>query len=425
MPRRRLWVAGAAVAAGVAIFGGSILWRARSALNEMRDRVAAEGDLRISVRPFAPAIPAGLEPVGAPAVFNDAQVFDGRLFLAGPAGLTAYDADGIVAARYRVGLQLPSAPVTALAVGLAGDSRAPELWIGTQGQGLVAFDGRAFRQILPEDADFAKITALLPVSTGRILIGTEKAGVLVYDGSHLRAFHSSVGNVHVTALAGDDADLWVATLDHGLLHWRAGAAETLADALPDKTVLSLATSGDVVYAGTALGVVELRGGAVTRTLASGYFAQSLYAADRKLWMGTLEEGMLEVPLDARAARGVGLRGAEVCPGCSIKKIFRMEREIYTLAEGSLWRGAETVLHTEDAVLKDRNVAALAMDSGGRLWIGYFDRGLQILSPGAHDRGMEFDDDQLFCINRIVHDGARGVSAVATANGLVLFDASTA
>src|SRR5712692_4392409 len=106
MSRRKLWLAGAAIAAVAAILGSSVLWRARSALNEMRDRVAAEGDLRIAVRPFVPAIPAGLEPIGAPAVFSDAQVFDGRLFLAGPAGVTAYDADGTVAARYRVGLEL-------------------------------------------------------------------------------------------------------------------------------------------------------------------------------------------------------------------------------------------------------------------------------------------------------------------------------
>ena len=31
---------------------------------------------------------------------------------------------------------------------------------------------------------------------------------------------------------------------------------------------------------------------------------------------------------------------------------------------------------------DGNISALATDSSGRLWIGYFDRGLQILPPGA-------------------------------------------
>src|SRR5205085_6545204 len=128
------------------------------------------------------------------------------------------------------GIELPSAPVTALAVGLAGDSRAQEIWIATAGQGLVAFNGSSFRQILPEDASVSKLTALLPVSTGRILIGTEKAGVLVYDGSHLRAFHPSLANMHVTALTGDDADVWVGTLDRGLVHWRAGSAAIIADA---------------------------------------------------------------------------------------------------------------------------------------------------------------------------------------------------
>src|SRR5262249_48254422 len=148
-------------------------------------------------------------------------------YVAGPSGLSVYDANGAAAARYRVGIELPPAPVTGLGVGLAGDSRAPEMWIATAGQGLVAFNGNGFRQILPEDTAFAKLTALLPVSTGRILIGTEKAGVLVYDGSHLRAFHPSLGNIHVTTLAGDDTDLWVGTLDRGLVHWRAGAAETI------------------------------------------------------------------------------------------------------------------------------------------------------------------------------------------------------
>src|SRR5712691_390430 len=167
MPRRKVWLSGAALAAGAAIVGGSVLWHARSALNDATDRVASQGDLRISVRPVSLAIPAGLEPIGTPAVYNDAQVYQGRLFLAGPAGLTAYDSNGNVAARYRVGMELPSAPVTALAVGLAGDSRAPELWIATAGQGLVAFDGHGFRQIRPEDAKHRKVTALLPLSTGR------------------------------------------------------------------------------------------------------------------------------------------------------------------------------------------------------------------------------------------------------------------
>ena len=151
-------------------------------------------------------------------------LFERHLYIAGPAGISKYDgASGSILARYRVGAELPPAPVTSLAIGLAGDSRGRELWIGTWGEGLVAFDGRSFRQIRAEDARLRKITAILPVETGRILIGTEKAGVLVYDGHALAPFHPSVADVAVTALAGNDADLWIGTLDRGLLHWKAGA----------------------------------------------------------------------------------------------------------------------------------------------------------------------------------------------------------
>jgi hypothetical protein len=134
MSRRRVWLAVAILAAAATIFGGSALWRARGVLREAREHVSAGASYRFSVRPIVPVIPVGLESMGAPAVFNDAAVFEGHLYIAGPSGLTKYDgSSGALAARYRVGAELPSAPLTSLAVGLAGDSHAPELWIGTWG----------------------------------------------------------------------------------------------------------------------------------------------------------------------------------------------------------------------------------------------------------------------------------------------------
>jgi len=53
-------------------------------------------------------------------------------------------------------------------------------------------------------------------------------------------------------------------------------------------------------------------------------------------------------------------------------------------------------------------------------VGYFDRGLDVLST-AGQRTQHYEDDRLFCINRIVLDARRNSMAVATANGLVLFD----
>jgi ligand-binding sensor domain-containing protein len=436
MSRRRLWLALAVVVAGAAIFGGWALWRAGGALREARAHVAAGSSFRFTARPISAVLPAGLQFVGAPAAFADAQVFQGHLFIAGPTGLIEYDQDGAVIIRYRVGAELPPAPLISLAVGQAGDSQGPELWIATGGEGLLAFDGRNFRQIRADEPHLRKLTAILPLDTGRIVMGTEKAGLLVYDGRELKPFHPSLMDLPVTALAGTEESLWIGTLDRGLLHWKAGALDAtdgvVNEALPDRQILSLArmqaTESETIYAGTAMGVAEIRDGKFTRVLAPGYFAQSLLAADGQLWVGTLEEGMLALRLDAHLERGSQLGQAKVCPDCSIHKILRIGNDVYALAENGLWRGSEAVLNSErnpgDAPLVDRTIAALKMDGTGRLWIGYFDRGLQILDPGG-TRGDHFEDDHLFCVNRIANDPARGVTAVATANGLVMFDAATA
>src|ERR1700732_2754025 len=115
MSRRRVWLVGAILAAAAMIFGGSVLWRAGGALREAREHVSAGAAFGFSVRSIVPLIPAGLESLGAPAVFNDAVVFEGHLYIGGPAGLTKYDgASGTVVARYRVGAELPPAPLTSL-----------------------------------------------------------------------------------------------------------------------------------------------------------------------------------------------------------------------------------------------------------------------------------------------------------------------
>jgi ligand-binding sensor domain-containing protein len=99
---------------------------------------------------------------------------------------------------------------------------------------------------------------------------------------------------------------------------------------------------------------------------------------------------------------------------------------YALAEDALYAiedrtgGFRRVLDADRAQLSDRNISALAVDPAGRLWVGYFDRGLDILSPSG-ERLTHVEDEHVFCVNRIVHDREAGITAVATANGLVLFD----
>ncbi len=86
-------------------------------------------------------------------------------------------------------------------------------------------------------------------------------------------------------------------------------------------------------------------------------------------------------------------------------------------------GGETIAAAPSSSLTAGHIAALHVDTHGRLWVGYFDRGLDVLAVQGSSNAIHFEDDALFCINRIEEDPATGNIAVATANGLALFDAN--
>jgi ligand-binding sensor domain-containing protein len=79
-----------------------------------------------------------------------------------------------------------------------------------------------------------------------------------------------------------------------------------------------------------------------------------------------------------------------------------------------------VLSRAGGMLTARHVSALLAARDGRLWVGYFDRGLDIL-PADAGVARHIEDNHIFCVNRIVEDPRQGLIAVGTANGLVLFD----
>jgi ligand-binding sensor domain-containing protein len=427
--RRTALIIFAAIAVSFLIYFAASLANASRSLRRAQHDVARETQLAYrSVRLDRP-ISTGFEPVSSPAQFRDAALLNGRLFLCGPSGLLEYAVDGKLHKHFRPGLELPAAPLVAIASAPGAGWSSQQLWIATAGAGLLRFDGAAFEQILPANAAARSLTSVLPLASGRILLGTEKAGVLVWDGKALTELHPSLAGFHVTALAGSEADLWIGALDRGALRWHAGQLDrfTESSGLPDAQVLSLAVDGPTAFVGTALGAAEFRDGRFTRVLAPGIFAQTLLVHADTLHIGTLEEGIVDVALAAAKSRPRAriLASAEG----AITRLVELNNRIYALTENALYQrrpdGAlEPALDrtVQPSQLTDRNISALAFDRAGRLWVGYFDRGLDILEPSL-DRARHIEDDRVFCVNRIVTEDERGVTAVATANGLSLFDAS--
>lgn len=413
LKRRRVLLTMAAIVVAVAAVSiGRTLWQAGRAFDDSQQAAAQSGRSALSVAAFQRTPPAGFEPVGGPAAFRDVAVFAGSLFLCGPGGVWRYDTEGRVLASYRAGLELPPAPAVSLAVARLGDAGAEELLIATAGEGVLAFNGREFRQLRPAAARLRQVSALLPLADGKLLWGTAQGGLWLYEGGELRVFHPQLKDAAVTALAGDAADLWVGTLQNGAWHVRGGRATKVHQGRVNAVVREDARA----WLGTPLGMVAVSGDRVERTWAAGTFVQTMLLADGEMTVGTLEDGVFSLAVDARQPRpaGVRLRG-----GAPVERVFRHEGRTLVLTSEALQFNGRDVLRGASGPLRDRNIAALALD-GLRTWIGYFDRGLDVLE-GAAARPVE--DDVVFCINRIVPDRERGRTLVATANGLASFNSA--
>ena len=203
------WRTAIVVLAGCAIaLAGLVAWRASRALRTASEEVRLQHEIRFTVRPFLGAQEQNFEPISTPAVFFQAAQFQNDLYVAGPAGLSQYDLHGTLLKHYAVGRDLPSSPLVAIAPATLADSREQELVVATAQNGILVFNGRGFRQILPQDADARSITSILPADSGHLLIGTRKRGVLLYDGRSITPLHPTLSGVYVTTLAGAESDLW-------------------------------------------------------------------------------------------------------------------------------------------------------------------------------------------------------------------------
>lgn len=416
----------AAVLAGIVLAGiaGVTIWRSTHAIRSAAEDLRNQNEFRFVVRPFA-SVETAFEAISSPAVFLQAMQFQEHLYVAGPEGLFEYNGKGDLVHEYAAGRELPGAPMVAVTQGVLADSRTPELILATANDGILAFNGQAFRQILPSSSDARAVNAILATETGHLLLGTSKRGVLVYDGKRLGVFHPSLDHLHVTALAGKESDLWVGTLNNGVIHFHGGEAEKFSEAqgLPDPQVMSLLVTGDRTFAGTPVGVAEFDDGRFSRVLAPGVIATALLVAHDQLYVGAEDQGVIVVALSGRRPN------LDVTPESEFKEVrqlFSSGESVFAVTRSGLYRrqarglGWQRVLAPASAVLSDRNISALAADANGNLWIGYFTRGLDLMRSGDA-RVRHVEDEHVFCINRILPDAHTGLVNVATANGLVRFD----
>lgn len=145
--------------------------------------------------------------------------------------------------------------------------RDGNLWVGTNGAGLVRFKNRLARTFtkadgLPNDI----VMTVLAAADGKLWAGNNCGGLSFFDGSRFHTYDEKDGltNSCVNALAEDSKhDLWVGTSGGGLFRFRAGRfqAFTKSDGLGSDTVTCILSARDgSLWIATTGGLTRLRDG---------------------------------------------------------------------------------------------------------------------------------------------------------------------
>jgi ligand-binding sensor domain-containing protein len=409
-----------------------------SGLQAIRRHVSTEGDLAFRLltlrNPGSPdngnVSAAGFELVSPPSRYTTGIDVAGKLYLAGPGGLAIFPTLSSQPVLLRTGPDLPPAPIVALAAGRLRGDATPSLVAATQGEGLLllSMDANApahTQQLRPLNAEDRDITAVLPLDSGDLLLGTRRAGLLLYNGKTLRLFQPGFAKLAITALAGNEGDLWIGTRTEGVLHWRAGQLETIGTSagLPDPLVEAIAIGTQGVFVGTPLGVAQFTDGHLSRVLGRGLFVRALALDADALMAATMDQGLHAIPLAPHTPVHAPIESHAL----QITHFFAAGNDLMAIGDDGVLQddgdGAwQKVLASPQHALADANVTSLAFAPDGRLWIGYFDRGVDVLDLRTN-HADHVEDDHVFCINRIVPDTQRRTIDVATSNGLVLFDAT--
>jgi ligand-binding sensor domain-containing protein len=194
--------------------------------------------------------------------------------------------------------QIPNVNVQALLA--ITSTNSSDLWAATLDKGLWHWNGSAWEQFETGNSEIASdaLLALAHDQSGRIWVGTEAAGVLVYDPvadawSQFTGAPFLPANRVQSLAVGSGGDIWLGT-NNGLAHYTGSTWETIANAsLPGTNILSLAVNaaGDL-WVGTATGVARWNGTTwttftpVNSELYNGRASALLIGTDDRVWIGT-------------------------------------------------------------------------------------------------------------------------------------------
>ena len=329
-----------------------------------------------------------------------AQTPDDLLWIATHAGLTRFD--GVAFERIEGHEVLESSHVYALVV----DDRG-HLWIGTNGGGLLRWDGQQFKHFdadrhpgLPSNSILA-----LAEAQGRVWIGTEDGGVAVFEDGDFRSWGTSEGipthAVHGLAPT-DDGGCWLTSLGSGLFYISPQGevrSITANEGLPSNMARAVAVDREGhLWVGGHFGLARRddRGWhhLTEQNAVIGDRISSLrFDRDGNLWIGTLGRGV-------GRWNGLAFEALTQTAGRQLDIVWNLFED----REGHIWIGTlggglvqlfdgPVLPIGEPEGLGARQAVALHQDTDGTLWIATRDSGFrrwrqgEWLPPITVDQGL--------------------------------------
>jgi ligand-binding sensor domain-containing protein len=321
------------------------------------------------------------------------------------------------------------------------------LFIGTASAGLMAFDGNTFTGYSFVKPKATRVSVLLDTET-ELLIGTLDGGLFEYDGEQFsRRFNSATGAdfSRVTALLPYESRLYVGTQDSGLYIWREAHIEhlTVNEGLPSPHVTALAAlpstlsqAGQIAVA-TDFAVVGLNEANEIKPVSNHPNITSLAVSGGRLWAGLFSGGLMD--LNSSRARTQVNSSDEQSSLSETPGLPRAVPSLVYVSEGELWAltGEGVFVRDErstaplfepvaqplvgERILAGGHITGLALDSSGRLWIGYFDRGIDLVVSETNERVAHIEDERVREVNFIAFDSNEDQILTATSRGLVVID----
>ncbi len=358
--------------------------------------------------------------------------YNDTYYVATAGGLLALNKEGKLVNHYTILDGLPSLNLFCLSV-FQG-----QLYIGTD-NGLVSFNGKDFTHYQIQKPVIRQISVLLSTNQS-LLVGSFDGGLLSFDGLKFTHRDQDIKPIpQITALLEHEGRLYVGTYASGLYVWQESRWQQLnkEQGLPANRVTALMADKRGTIIATDFGVILRTTNGEVEQITTKANIISLVDFRENLFGGLLTGGLVELSNKTANKTANNTTSIKVLDS-NLDEAWKGNTVLWTDKQGVLFaltrkgilreKANQTGLEFEPfgatpplAPLTAAHISSMAFDERGRLWIGYFDRGVDIFDPVNMQLVTHLEDEIIREINFISLDQSIPRMLVATSSGLAIFD----